>query len=104
MNGAAALVPAAGQEAGTASIEQWQLMREQAAIFIKSGLLPSHIKSPEQAVVIMLAKVGRLGLPALYALSTIGIINGKPVGGRRGDGLAGLSSPRRRRAEGGADQ
>jgi hypothetical protein len=78
MNGAAALVPAAGQEAGTASIEQWQLMREQADIFIKSGLLPSHIKSPEQAVVIML-KGRELGLPALYALSTIGIINGKPV-------------------------
>ena len=78
MDGAAALVPAVGQEAGTASIEQWQLMREQATIFIQSGLLPSHIKSPEQAVVIML-KGRELGLPALYALSTIGIINGKPV-------------------------
>jgi len=39
---------------------------------------PSHIKSPEQAVVIML-KGRELGLPALYALATIGVINGKPV-------------------------
>jgi hypothetical protein len=78
MSGAAALVPAAGQEAGGASIEQWQLMREQADIFLKSGLLPSHIKSAEQAVVIML-KGRELGLPALYALATIGVINGKPV-------------------------
>jgi len=78
MSGVAALIPAGEQGIGAASIEQWQLMRDQADIFIRSGLLPSHIKSPEQAVVIML-KGRELGLPALYALATIGVINGKPV-------------------------
>jgi hypothetical protein len=77
MSGAAALMPAVEQAAGV-GIEQWQLMRDQAEIFIRSGLLPSHIKSPEQAVVIML-KGRELGLPPMYALSTIGVINGKPV-------------------------
>jgi hypothetical protein len=76
MSGAAALIPV--EQATGVGAEQWQLLRDQAEIFIKSGLLPSHIKSPEQAVVIML-KGRELGLPPMYALSTIGVINGKPV-------------------------
>ena len=76
MSGAAALIPV--EQATGVGAEQWQLLRDQAEIFIRSGLLPSHIRSPEQAVVIML-KGRELGLPPMYALSTIGVINGKPV-------------------------
>lgn len=61
-----------------AGSEQWELMREQASVFIQSGMLPAQVRSPEQAIVIML-KGRELGLPPLYALSTIGVINGKPV-------------------------
>jgi hypothetical protein len=78
MNELATLIPAPQDAGGAAGLEQWQLMREQAGVFIQSGMLPAHIKSPEQAIVIML-KGRELGLPPLYALSTIGVINGKPV-------------------------
>jgi hypothetical protein len=78
MNGLAALAPLPVGEGAPAGFEQWQLMREQASVFIQSGMLPAHIRSPEQAIVIML-KGRELGLPPLYALSTIGVINGKPV-------------------------
>ncbi|HWE61229.1 MAG TPA: hypothetical protein VHB98_05920 [Chloroflexota bacterium] len=78
MNVLTALSPVPDGADGTAGSEQWQLLREQAGVFIKSGMLPAHIKSPEQVIVIML-KGRELGLPPLYALSTIGVINGKPV-------------------------
>lgn len=78
MNELAALVPTSPGDGTAAGVEQWQLMREQASVFIQSGMLPAHIRSPEQAIVIML-KGRELGLPPIYALSTIGVINGKPV-------------------------
>ena len=75
MSGLAARTARAEEAAGSG---QWQLMRKQASVFIQSGMLPAHVRSPEQAIVIML-KGRELGLPPLYALSTIGVINGKPV-------------------------
>src|SRR5579862_3225903 len=78
MNGLATLAPSPDGGANTGDLEQWQLMHEQARVFMQSGMLPAHIRSPEQAIVIML-KGRELGLPPLYALSTIGVINGKPV-------------------------
>lgn len=44
-----------------------QSMLDDAKILVKSGLLPVHIKTPEQAVVIML-KGRELGVPATVAL------------------------------------
>lgn len=50
---------------------------EQAKYFIKSGFLPAHIKTPEQAVMIM--QVGSdLGLKATEALRSISVIQGVP--------------------------
>lgn len=55
----------------------WVLMQRQCTAFLKSGFLPSNIKTTEQAVTI--AWKGReMNLPPLYALSNISVINGKP--------------------------
>jgi hypothetical protein len=56
----------------------WTLMKQQAGELIKSGFLPAGIKTPEQAVAIML-KGRELGIPPMQALSHIHIINGKPT-------------------------
>jgi hypothetical protein len=53
-------------------------MREQSAILVKTGFLPEAIRTPEQAVAIML-KARELGIPPMYGLSNIAIIKGKPV-------------------------
>jgi hypothetical protein len=58
--------------------EQWSLMLQQADVLLKSGFLPSAINSPAKAAAVML-KGWELRIPAMYALSNIAIINGKPV-------------------------
>lgn len=46
--------------------------------YVQSGLLPSSIKTPQQALVIM--QVGReIGVPPTYALRNIHVVNGRPV-------------------------
>lgn len=57
---------------------EWQVMREQAGILVKTGFLPEAIRTPEQAIAIML-KGRELNVPAMYALSNIVVIKGKPV-------------------------
>lgn len=55
----------------------FQQLVEQAKLFIKSGFLPQHIKTPEQAVMIM--QTGKdLGLRATEALRSISVIQGVP--------------------------
>lgn len=49
-----------------------------AGELVKSGLLPTHIKTPQAAVAIIL-KGSELGVPAMYALSNIVVIGGKPT-------------------------
>jgi hypothetical protein len=57
---------------------EWQVMREQASMLVQTGFLPNSIKSPEQAVAIILQ--GReLGIPTMAALQTINVIQGKPT-------------------------
>lgn len=51
-------------------------LKEQVAIYIASGLLPSHIKKPEQAITIAL-KGRELGIPPLKALSKLYVVGGK---------------------------
>jgi len=45
---------------------------------IKSGFLPSSIKTPEQAIIIAL-KGKELGIPPLQAFAQIAVVNGKPT-------------------------
>lgn len=56
----------------------WELMKQQANELIKSGFLPTTIKTPEQACAVML-KGRELGIPPMLALSHINIIGGKPA-------------------------
>jgi len=56
----------------------WQGMKQQAGDMIKSGFLPASIKTPEQVLVIAL-KGRELGLPTMYALAHIHVIQGKPA-------------------------
>lgn len=73
MSNALAKVPVRDIDAGS-----WHAMKDQAAMLVKSGFLPPAINTPEKAVALML-KGRELGVPAMYAISNIHIINGKPV-------------------------
>lgn len=53
-------------------------MRNLAGILIKSGMIPQTIKTPEQAIVILL-KSRELRLPPMQAFSSIAVVNGRPV-------------------------
>ncbi len=64
--------------APTVSTAQWQMMMEQAAILVESGLLPREVNTAAKAAAVML-KGWELRIPSMYALSNIAIINGKPV-------------------------
>lgn len=57
---------------------EWAVMREQAKVLVTTGFLPDTIKTPEQAVAIML-KGRELNIPPMYALSNIVVIKGKPA-------------------------
>lgn len=60
------------------STETWGLMKQQASVLVQGGFLPHSIKTPEQAISIMLA--GReLGIPPMEAFSSISVIKGKPT-------------------------
>lgn len=54
------------------------MMKDLAIMAIKSGLLPTSIKLPEQAMIIML-KGRELGIPPMQAFSSIAVVNGKPT-------------------------
>lgn len=57
---------------------EWQVMQQQAAALTKTGFLPAAIKTPEQALAIIMT--GReLNIPPMAALSTINVIQGKPT-------------------------
>jgi hypothetical protein len=58
----------------------WKTMLEMAGTLVQSGMLPATIKTPAAALAIM-QKGRELGIPPMYALSNISIINGKPVSG-----------------------
>lgn len=62
----------------TPTDSEYAIMRSQAESLVKTGFLPQAIKTPEQALAIMLT--GReLGIPAMAALNTINVIQGKPA-------------------------
>lgn len=56
----------------------WQEMKDQAGMLVKTGFLPSSIKTPEQAVAIMLTGK-ELGVPPMQSLRGVNVIQGQPV-------------------------
>lgn len=56
----------------------WDVMKKQGAELLKSGFIPSSIKSPEQFLAVIL-KGRELGLPPMYSCAHIVIIQGKPT-------------------------
>lgn len=58
--------------------KNWEVIKEQAQILVKSGFLPPSIKTIEQAIAIAL-KGFELGLPIMTSYSHINIISGKPT-------------------------
>lgn len=62
----------------TAETAGWLVQVQQAEMFIKSGLLPSSIRTVEQ--VITIAEMGKvLGVPPMVAINNINVIQGKPT-------------------------
>ena len=62
---------------GMITPQEWQMMTQQAGMLVKTGFLPQAIKTPEQAIAIMMT--GReLGVPTMAALRSIVIIQGTP--------------------------
>lgn len=59
------------------SMAQWEVMRQQAEVLVKSGFLPVAINTPEKAIAIM-QKGKELGIPPMEAMSSINVIQGKP--------------------------
>lgn len=53
-------------------------MMDQAVRYVDSGLLPSSIKTPQQALIIM-AQGRELGIPSTVALRQIVVVQGKPT-------------------------
>lgn len=72
-----AIAQTTAQEPYFPSEKDWGLMLSWGSSALKSGFLPSAIKSPEQAAIIAL-KGRELGIPFMQALSHIHVINGKP--------------------------
>lgn len=65
-------------EGPVVSPESWNVLREQAAVLVRSGFLPNGVNTPEKAISIVM-KGRELGIPPMYALSNIAVINGKPT-------------------------
>ncbi|HVQ45125.1 MAG TPA: recombinase RecT [Candidatus Saccharimonadia bacterium] len=60
--------------------QSWKTMMEMARELVASGLLPKGIDKPAAALAVI-QKGREIGIPPMYALSNIGIINGRPVVG-----------------------
>lgn len=60
------------------SEHEWAILKEQAAMVVKTGFLPTAIKTSEQAIAIAL-KGRELGIPPMQAFAHIHIIQGKPT-------------------------
>jgi hypothetical protein len=58
--------------------QDWAAFKEQAAFFIKSGLLPDGVRTMEAALTIMVTGY-ELGIGPMQALRLISVVQGKPV-------------------------
>lgn len=67
-----------GTQLATISTSEWAMTKEQAGLLVKTGFLPQAVSTPEKAIAIML-KARELGIPPMYGLSNIAVIQGKPA-------------------------
>lgn len=56
----------------------WGVMRDQGTILVRSGFLPMSVKTPEQAIAIIM-KGYELGMQPMQAFAHINVIQGKPT-------------------------
>jgi hypothetical protein len=59
-------------------LQNWELKKELATTLLRSGFLPTALKTPEQVIAVML-KGQELGIPPMEALNSINVVNGKPT-------------------------
>lgn len=57
--------------------DQWNTLKDQAVILVRSGMLPESVKTPEAAIAIMLKGI-ELRLPPMAAFAMIHVIKRKP--------------------------
>lgn len=57
---------------------EWAMLKEQAAMVVKTGFLPRAVDTPERAIAIAL-KGRELGIPPMQAFAHIHIVDGKPT-------------------------
>jgi hypothetical protein len=57
--------------------QTYEAMKEQAVTLVKSGMLPTSIKTPEAAIAIAIKGV-EVGMPMMQSFSHINVISGKP--------------------------
>jgi hypothetical protein len=60
------------------SLQEWALLKDQAEVLLKSGLLPANLGKPEQVIMIIL-KGRELGISPITSLTHIHVIKGKPA-------------------------
>jgi len=60
------------------SQSKWQEVKAKLSAYIKSGMLPKAVNTPEKAMLIA-AKGAELGLSPVYSLTHINVIQGKPT-------------------------
>lgn len=60
------------------STQDFNTLKEIGRMAISSGLIPTTIKTPEQAMIILL-KGRELGIPPMQAFSSIAVVSGKPT-------------------------
>ena len=65
-------------ETALPSPAEWETLQQMARALVPTGMLPASIKTPEQAVLVMI-KGRELRVPALHALSNIVVVQGKPA-------------------------
>jgi len=66
------------KSAALPSPSEWNTIANMADALVRSGLLPAHIKSPQAAIAII-QKGRELGVPPMYALSKIAVVQGNPT-------------------------
>ncbi len=62
----------------TLAVGEWQMMKDQATVLVRTGFLPASIKTAEQAMAIMLTGK-ELGIPPMQALRGVHVIQGTPA-------------------------
>jgi hypothetical protein len=63
---------------GLPTQQEWNQIKEMCMMAVKSGMLPSSIKTAEAAAIIAL-KARELGIPLMVGFAHIVVINGKPA-------------------------